>query len=52
MGGGGKYEHFFGIYNNCSVDAVSRANLLNFIGDSIQNTCLKLLDEGVNLARL
>ncbi len=34
MGGAGKFEHFIEALNKEGVDAISTANLLNFIGDS------------------
>ena len=51
MGGAGKYEHFFEIYNLVDVDAVATANLLNFISDAIPTVRLKLLESGVKLAQ-
>ena len=50
MGGAGKYEHFYEVFKNSDVEAASTANLLNFIGDSINNLRSKLIQENVNLA--
>jgi imidazole glycerol-phosphate synthase subunit HisF len=50
MGGAGKYEHFYEVFKNSAVEAASTANLLNFIGDSINNVRSKLIQENVNLA--
>ena len=50
MGGAGKYEHFYEVFKNSDVEAASTTNLLNFIGDSINNLRSKLIQENVNLA--
>jgi cyclase len=51
MGGAGKSDHFSPAFEIPAVDAVATANLLNFIGDSLPETRIKLLDEEVDLAR-
>jgi len=51
MGGAGKSDHFSPAFKIPIVDAVATANILNFIGDSIPQTRMNLLDEGVDLAR-
>lgn len=43
MGGAGKYEHFWEVLNNKSIDAIATANLLNFIGDSFLEIKKKLI---------
>ena len=51
MGGAGKSDHFSPVYKIPIVDAVATANLLNFLGDSLPQTRMDLLDEEVDLAR-
>ena len=51
MGGAGKYQHFEPAYKIPAVDAVTTANLLNFIGNALPDTRVKLLDTGIDLAR-
>ena len=51
MGGAGKSAHFSPVYKIPIVDAVATANLLNFLGDSLPQTRMNLLDEEVDLAR-
>ena len=48
-GGAGKYPHFSEALNYKHVDAVATANLLNFIGDGLEKSRQKLLDEDFNL---
>jgi len=48
-GGAGKYPHFAEVLNYKHVDAVATANLLNFIGDGLEKSRQKLLDEDFNL---
>ena len=50
MGGAGQYEHFSEVYSNGIADAVSTANILNFIGDAIPNVRKELLKNGFDLA--
>jgi len=50
-GGAGKIGHFSLAFELPAVDAVATVNLLNFIGDSLPETRIKLLDEEVGLAR-
>ena len=49
MGGAGKYEHFLPTLKISSVDAVSTANILNFIGNSIPTVRSKLINAGLDL---
>ena len=51
MGGAGKYDHFPPAYEIPAVDAITTANLLNFIGDSLPDTRKELLEHGIDLAR-
>ena len=48
-GGAGKYPHFSEALQYKDIDAVATANLLNFIGDGLENSRQKLLDEDFNL---
>jgi len=48
-GGAGKYSHFSEVLQDKRVDAVATANLLNFIGDGLEKSRQKLLDEDFNL---
>ena len=50
MGGAGQYGHFAEVYSNGIADAVSTANILNFIGDAIPNVREQLLKNGFDLA--
>jgi len=49
MGGIGKTEHFLSSLQNKKIDAVSTANILNFIGSSILNVRKNLINEGVSI---
>lgn len=51
MGGAGKSEHFSNVYKIPVVDGVATANLLNFLGNSLPQTRINLLNEEVDLAR-
>ena len=50
MGGAGQYDHFSKVYRNGIADAVSTANILNFIGDALPNIRKRLLKNGFDLA--
>jgi len=50
IGGAGQYEHFPEVYSNGIADAVSTANILNFIGEAIPNVRRGLLKNGFDLA--
>ncbi len=49
-GGAGKYEHISKGLSDARVDAVATAHLFNFVGDGLEKTRKKLLDENFNLA--
>jgi imidazole glycerol-phosphate synthase subunit HisF len=49
-GGAGKYEHLSSGLAHKKVDAVATAHLFNFIGNSLKEFRIKLIDEGHNLA--
>lgn len=51
MGGAGKSNQFSPAFKIPIVDAVATANLLNFLGDSLPQTRMDLLDEEIDLAR-
>ena len=50
-GGAGKYQHFMEGLEEKKVDAVATANLFNFIGNSLEDSRIALLEEGFNLAK-
>ena len=50
MGGAGQYGHFAEVYSNGIADAISTANILNFIGDAIPDVRKLLLKNGFDLA--
>ncbi len=49
-GGAGNYNHFFKGLKNKKIDAVSTANLVNFVGDGLINARKELLKKNVKLA--
>lgn len=50
-GGAGKYEHFIDALRSLNVDAVSTANLFNFIGDGFPQSRDRMIEAGIDLAR-
>ena len=50
MGGAGKFDHFYEVYKIPEINAVTTANLLNFMGESLPKTRIELINQGVNLA--
>jgi imidazole glycerol-phosphate synthase subunit HisF len=51
MGGAGKLDHFYEVYEIPEINAATTANLLNFMGESLPKTRLELINQGVNLAK-
>ncbi|WP_103665866.1 HisA/HisF-related TIM barrel protein [Gracilimonas amylolytica] len=51
MGGAGSLNHFKPTFKIPNVDACVTANLLNFIGDALQNVRHGLLEEKIDLAK-
>jgi len=49
-GGAGNYTHLLSGLEDDRIDAVSTANLFNFIGDSLKVSRMKLLSKGISLA--
>jgi imidazole glycerol-phosphate synthase subunit HisF len=50
-GGAGKYQHFIEGLKHNKVDAVATAHLFNFIGSSLEDSRIALLNDGYNLAK-
>ena len=50
-GGAGNENHFLEGLKNDNVSAVATANLYNFMGDSLPNARMKLLNQNINIAR-
>ncbi len=49
-GGAGRYRHFIEAFQALHIDAVSTANLFNFIGDGFPLSRDKMIKAGINLA--
>ena len=49
-GGAGNYKHLLEAFNNKQIDGIATANLLNFVGDGLQEARLLLSKNGVKLA--
>ena len=49
-GGAGKYQHFIEAFNSLNIDAVSTANLFNFIGDGFPIVRKAMREAGIPLA--
>jgi imidazole glycerol-phosphate synthase subunit HisF len=50
-GGAGNENHFLEGLKNDNISAVATANLYNFMGDSLPNARMKLLNQNINIAR-
>lgn len=48
-GGAGNANHLFEGLMDCRVDAVATANLLNFVGDGLQQARLSLISNGIDI---
>ncbi len=51
MGGAGKFEHFVEALKKSNIDAVSTANLLNFIGDSFVKIKQNLIENKIKTVK-
>lgn len=51
MGGAGKPEHFAEGLKKEHVSGVVSANLFNFLGSGLKNVRLKLIEDGINIAK-
>lgn len=49
-GGAGNFEHFLEGFETRKLQALSTANLLNFVGDGLDKSRSKLISNGMNLA--
>lgn len=50
-GGAGNAKHLIEAAKNEKVDAVATANLFNFIGNSLPNSRIEMINEGIHLAQ-
>lgn len=50
-GGAGNAKHLIEAAKNDMIDAVATANLFNFIGNSLPNSRLEMIKEGIHLAQ-
>jgi cyclase len=50
-GGAGKPEHFSAALSDPRVDAVATAHLFNFVGNALELSRQRLLNDGMNLAK-
>jgi imidazole glycerol phosphate synthase subunit HisF len=52
MGGIGKKQHIIDGLSNTKVDAISTANILNFIGSSLLTVRQDAINAGINIPQL
>ena len=50
-GGAGNYKHFLEGFKKKEIDALSTANLLNFVGDGLQVARESIINQGYKLAK-
>ena len=50
-GGLGKREHFYQGFKNNNIDAISTANILNFLGSALYDVRMFLLSKKINMPK-
>lgn len=50
-GGAGNYRHLIEAFNKKQIDGVATANIINFVGDGLQEARKKIIKNGIKLAK-
>ncbi|MDR1236225.1 MAG: hypothetical protein LBJ96_04420 [Holosporaceae bacterium] len=50
-GGGGRYDHFVKVYNECNIEAAATADLFNFMGDGLMETRRFIENSNIPMAK-
>ena len=50
-GGAGNYKHLLDAFKKKEIDSISTANLLNFVGDGLQEARKQLIKKNIKLAK-
>jgi len=50
-GGAGNYKHLLEAFMHNKIDSIATANLLNFVGDGLQDAREQIIKNGISLAK-